>query len=54
MRDILLALALLIFICLGFPAMKRVDRFLNENLKPEWDRPQAEGKHTGKRNQTML
>ena len=54
MRDILLALALLIFICLGFPAMKRVDRFLNENLKPEWDRPRAEGKHTGKRNQTML
>ena len=54
MRDILLALALLGFICLGFPAMKRVDRFLNENLKPEWDRPQAEGKHTGKRNQTML
>ena len=54
MRDILLALALLIFICLGFPAMKRVDRFLNENLKPEKDRPQSEGKHTGKRNQTML
>ena len=54
MRDILLALALLVFICLGFPAMKRVDRFLNENLKPEKDRPQADGKRTGKRNQTML
>ena len=54
MRDILLALALLGFICLGFPAMKRVDRFLNENLKPEWERPRAEGKHAGKKNQTML
>ena len=54
MRDILLALALLIFICLGFPAMKRVDRFLNENLKPEKERPQSVGKHTGKSNQTML
>jgi len=54
MRDILMALALLIFICLGFPAMKRVDRFLNENLKPERERPQSEGKHTGKSNQTML
>jgi len=50
MRDILMALALLIFICLGFPAMKRVDRFLNENLKPERERPQSEGKHTGKSN----
>ena len=54
MRDILLALALLGFICLGFPAMKRVDRFLNENLKPERDRPRTNGKHTGKSNQTML
>lgn len=54
MRDILLALALLVFICLGFPAMKRVDRFLNENLKPEKERPQSVGKHTGKSNQTML
>ena len=54
MRDILLALALLGFICLGFPAMKRVDRFLNENLKPERERPQSVGKHTGKSNQTML
>ena len=54
MRDILLALALLGFVCLGFPVMKRVDRFLNENLKPERERPQSEGKHTGKRNQTML
>lgn len=54
MRDILLALALLGFICMGFPAMKRVDRFLNENLKPERDRPQPKGKHTGKSNQTML
>ena len=54
MRDILLALALLIFICLGFPAMKRVDRFLNENLKPEKERPQSAGKYTGKKNQTML
>ena len=54
MRDILLVLALLIFICLGFPVMKRVDRFLNENLKPERERPQPKGKHTGKSNQTML
>ncbi len=54
MRDILLALALLGFICLGFPVMKRVDRFLNENLKPEKDRPMTERKHTGKREQTML
>ena len=54
MRDILLALALLGFICLGFPVMKRVDRFLNENLKPEKDRPQPKEKPTGKSNQTML
>ena len=54
MRDILLVLALLIFICLGFPVMKRVDRFLNENLKPERERPQPKEKSTGKENQTML
>ena len=54
MRDILLVLALLGFICLGFPVMKRVDRFLNENLKPEIERPQSDGKSTGKKNQTML
>ena len=50
MREILLALALLGFICLGCPVMKRVDRFQNENLKPERDRPQSEGKQTGKSN----
>ncbi len=54
MCDILLALVLLGFICLGFPVMMRLDRFLNENLKPEKDRPQAEGKQTGKKNKTML
>ena len=54
MRDILLVLALLGFVCLGFPVMKRVDRFLNENLKPERDRPQPKEKPTGKKNQTML
>ena len=54
MRDIPLALVLLIFICLGFPAMKRVDRFLNENLKPEMERPQPKEKPTGKSDQTML
>ena len=51
---LVLALALLGFICLGFPVMKRVDRFLNENLKPEIERPQSDGKSTGKKNQTML
>ena len=54
MRDILLVLALLGFICLGFPVMKRVDRFLNENLKSEIERPRSDGKPTGKKNQTML
>lgn len=48
MRDLLLVIALLGFICLGFPVMKRLDRFLNENFKGEKDRHQTDKQRTGK------
>lgn len=47
MQDILLIAALIVFVCLGFPVMKRLDRFLNESFKGE-EAPDDEDEGTGK------
>jgi len=48
MRDFLLAAAVLIFILLGFPAMKRLDRFLNAQFKEECEASKTKNARGGK------
>lgn len=49
MREGLLVIVLAVFFCLGYPAMKRLDRFLNEHLRDAEDQTEKTEPRSGKK-----